>query len=376
MKVNEAIYRSPKWLRNVLDYEISTGKDIKGQPSLKMKEKLAREKAERENAEQRMKYERWKKEQEDNERKRERDKKKREADFNVYFDYVENYIISHYKECTISIPADDEMVIEKKYLKVSGYDFEFKITLYSKYRIPTFNIYIRHSHDEYSYRASGFDYTKLKIFMVNIVYEWYKSSGYKKQGYNGNYDSGRSQYKDPPRRKPDQPNKNESDPVKNRQRRLNLLRQTLEGYERTLKNTPNGPDRDQLMNEIEVIKGRIKVMENPKNESYKHLMSFQLFEKQFNPIKDDYVMITYSLTGEPTPVRILKTYPNNTYLVSFDVEGSTAKGAPNATIRNSDIISPYKSIKSPVGSGFISANTNFQVRNTSNVNQVSNDMYL
>lgn len=33
--MNEAIYRSPKWLRNVVDFEINTGKDIKGEPSKK-----------------------------------------------------------------------------------------------------------------------------------------------------------------------------------------------------------------------------------------------------------------------------------------------------------------------------------------------------
>lgn len=104
-----------------------------------------------------------------------------------------------------------------------------------------------------------------------------------------------------------------------------------------------------------------------------HLKSFQLYEKTYNPVKDDYVMITYHITNEPVPVRIMKVNPNNTYIVSFDVEGSPVKGAPQASIRNSDIISPYKPIKSPVGSGFISANTNMSVRN---INQVSNDMYL
>lgn len=33
--MNEAIYRSPKWLRNILDFEVNTGKDIKGEPSKK-----------------------------------------------------------------------------------------------------------------------------------------------------------------------------------------------------------------------------------------------------------------------------------------------------------------------------------------------------
>jgi len=40
MKYNEAIYRSPKWLRNFVDYEINTGKDIKGEPSLKRQKEI------------------------------------------------------------------------------------------------------------------------------------------------------------------------------------------------------------------------------------------------------------------------------------------------------------------------------------------------
>lgn len=28
-QINEGIYRSPKWLRNVIDFEINTGQDIK-----------------------------------------------------------------------------------------------------------------------------------------------------------------------------------------------------------------------------------------------------------------------------------------------------------------------------------------------------------
>jgi len=106
----------------------------------------------------------------------------------------------------------------------------------------------------------------------------------------------------------------------------------------------------------------------------KHVKKFVLNEeKTYNPIKDDHVMITYWLTGEPVPVKVLKVFRNNTYLVDFNVEGSTAAGAPNATIKNSDIISPYKPLKSPVGTGYISANTNMSIRQ---VHQVSNDMYL
>lgn len=33
--INEAVYRSPKWLRNFVDFEVNTGDDIKGEPSKK-----------------------------------------------------------------------------------------------------------------------------------------------------------------------------------------------------------------------------------------------------------------------------------------------------------------------------------------------------
>ncbi len=35
--LNEGVYRSPKWLRNFLDFEVSTGQDIKGEPSKRRK---------------------------------------------------------------------------------------------------------------------------------------------------------------------------------------------------------------------------------------------------------------------------------------------------------------------------------------------------
>jgi len=31
--INEGVYRSPKWLRNFLDFEVHTGEDIKGKVS-------------------------------------------------------------------------------------------------------------------------------------------------------------------------------------------------------------------------------------------------------------------------------------------------------------------------------------------------------
>ena len=33
MKINEGVYRSPKWLRNFIDFEVKTGSDIEGNKS-------------------------------------------------------------------------------------------------------------------------------------------------------------------------------------------------------------------------------------------------------------------------------------------------------------------------------------------------------
>ena len=372
-KTNEAVYRSPKWLRNLLDYEVSTGKDIKGEPSLKMKKKLAEEKAEKERKYWEDRKEQFRKEQEENKRKREEQNKKDEAEFDELFPALMYFLAGNYSKSNVVrdlYVEDNKIVVEfgathPRYKRV-----EAKVGYYYKDNSKTiFSVEIECENGKlFSYRVSGLVYNNY-VTTINAIVKWWRISG-----KSFNKQSGKQA---PPKQEPPKAKVNEKDPDKNRTRRLNLLKDTLAGYERQLARTPEGPDKDQLRNEIANIKGRIKVMEKPRaNEKLNHLMSYQIFEKQFAPIKDDYVMITYALTGEPVPARIVKVYPNNTYLVSFDVEGSTARGAQEATIRNSDIISPYKPIRSPVGSGFISANTNFQVRNTQNVNQVSNDMYL
>jgi hypothetical protein len=43
MKLNEAKFRSPKWLRNYVDFEVNTGDDISGEPSKRKADKLEKE---------------------------------------------------------------------------------------------------------------------------------------------------------------------------------------------------------------------------------------------------------------------------------------------------------------------------------------------
>jgi hypothetical protein len=298
-------------------------------------------------------------------KKKKKSKKDIGIEFGKLFLKVYNYIWDHYTDCVIEEKYDKICIIGiigEKNLD-DGLIFKVKV---NRYEWDKIDVYISYKGKEYEYDVDGDDMDSFKDHIYRTVYErWFLPQEEHKKW---------KQWQRSQKRKEKQ---KIIDPNQNRLRRLALLRQTLEGYEATLSRTKKGTrEYETLSNEIETIKGRIRTMENAKNEGYNHVMSFQIFEKQYSPIKDDYVMITYAITGEPVPVQIKKVYPNNTYLVSFNVEGSTAKGAPDATIRNSDIISPYKPIRSPVGTGFISQNTNFQVRNTTNVNQVSNDMYL
>jgi len=85
MKLNEAKFRSPEWLRNFVDFEVNTGDDIKGEPSKRKAAKLekekqeklraeaekraqAREKAEKEKKEQQDRYNAWRKQADEKEK--------------------------------------------------------------------------------------------------------------------------------------------------------------------------------------------------------------------------------------------------------------------------------------------------------------------
>ena len=124
--MNEAVYRSPKWLRNFVDYEINTGEDIKGQPSKKRQKQIDAENARKE-------AERIKAAREEAERKRQekieeekRKQKAKEERFDTLFRTCIVYIQANYRECEISIPEDNHVKIKsKKLLFDNRIDFVF-----------------------------------------------------------------------------------------------------------------------------------------------------------------------------------------------------------------------------------------------------------
>ena len=66
--INEGVYRSPKWMRNLADFEINTGDDIKGEPSKGRQRKI--------DAENKRKEEKRKKRRKKEEEKRREEEEK------------------------------------------------------------------------------------------------------------------------------------------------------------------------------------------------------------------------------------------------------------------------------------------------------------
>jgi hypothetical protein len=116
MKLNEAKYRSPEWLRNFVDFEVNTGDDISGEPSKRKAAKLekekqdklraeakkraeAREKAEKERKEQQDRYNAWRKEADEREQQ-----EKIERDLNtLYRSIISDFTSARYSD-KISTP--------------------------------------------------------------------------------------------------------------------------------------------------------------------------------------------------------------------------------------------------------------------------------
>ena len=246
--MNESIIRSPKWLRNFVDFEINTGSDIKGEPSKKQKEKMEEERLRKEEKEKQQKL-----------------KEEEEELFKTLFEVVESYIFNSYKDCNISIPRDNRIIIEKHDLLYNNsINFEFKVTLLNEYTIPKFDIEIIYGKKTLNYTVQGLVYITLKNYIINTVYPYYKLYGNKKQ--SNKYKSNQ-QYKTNNYYKESQPK--ESEEKSNKRRRFNLLKDTLSGYERELNRLK---EEGAKQSEIEIVKNQI---ENVKDKINKINKEFQ-----------------------------------------------------------------------------------------------------
>jgi hypothetical protein len=170
MRTNEAVVKSPKWLKNFVDFEIAFGKDAK-----KTKEERDRIAAEEERlkataeAEARLRIER-----EEQRIRRAAEIKKEKEDVDIFFKSIIAYVFKHYKECEVTIPKNQRIKIKKGELIVDGEEFSFEVVLLNEIQKPTFDVEINHGNKHYNYKISGTSFMDFRRFLINDVYEWRK----------------------------------------------------------------------------------------------------------------------------------------------------------------------------------------------------------
>lgn len=76
----------------------------------------------------------------------------------------------------------------------------------------------------------------------------------------------------------------------------------------------------------------------------KYLINYKLYESYSDYNPGDIVMIRYKLTGDITPVKIIKRYSKNSFLVSHKTEDSYFINAKDESINIKDIIGPYRQL--------------------------------
>jgi hypothetical protein len=294
--MNESVIRSPKWLRNFVDFEVNTGDDIKGEPSKRMKKKIESErlKKEEEEKERRRKF-RAEEAKAEEERKKREDKEDSDK-FDELFLMVIKYIYGNYKDCKISVPNANYLTIESPDgIGVKGTDVIFKVTLNNTVGRPTFSVYIKYGKKEYSYNVSGIAaiYLEFKIFILNEVYKYYQTTGSKssssgsKSSSSGSGSKSSGKYDDWWNSKT--PPKSEDPERENKRRRYNLLKDTRAGYKRQMdkileweKKNPGQkhPDNKHIVkNQLDAVQSKIDLMNSLyhfESHHYSNLLSWEM----------------------------------------------------------------------------------------------------
>jgi hypothetical protein len=92
-----------------------------------------------------------------------------------------------------------------------------------------------------------------------------------------------------------------------------------------------------------------------------YIQDYKTFEDNSHSdyTEGEIVLIRYEITdGNPivTPVKIVKKFSKNTFLVSHNIEESNMRNFPNLSIKYSDIIAPYQQLDSPMDNSNITTN--------------------
>jgi hypothetical protein len=289
--MNEGVLRSPKWLRNFVDFEVNTGQDIKGEPSKKRKKQLEEERLRNE---EKMRKERVEKEEKSRKEREEREEKEKEEEKELLEDLATNafsWIEANYKICDITTSAArNEITFIKAgltYGKNVKKDLDFEVTLENSYTIPSFRVKLKYDNIIYSVNVSGLSFVRFRNYIMDVIYPWYQKIGQYQQNTSGSSSnqSNQNSYKSSGTwSKQSTSNPNDTEEIKKKRRLYILLKDTLAGYQRQMdtiveweKKNPGKKhtDRETTKNEIENVKDKIKnIKDKYKFESLNHLKSF------------------------------------------------------------------------------------------------------
>lgn len=288
--MNEAVYRSPKWLRNFVDYEINTGEDIKGKPSKRRQKQIDFEESEKRRIAEEERLQREYQKRQEEKQRQERIEKEKKDQFESLFGTIIIYIQANYKDCKITVPENNKLIIKSKSLKFNNkFDLDFEVTLLNEYRLPKFDVHIVFNNEYYDYTVSGLNYVDFKNFILNTIYPYWQYYGKKEQKSKQNskqqktdygYSSSKQKAKEP----------EESEDVKNKRRRYKLLKDTLDGYQRQLKKIEDWeranpgkkhPDnREIVLNQIKVVQDKINLMKSAyqfESHTYSNIKSYEIY---------------------------------------------------------------------------------------------------
>jgi len=272
--MNEGVIRSPKWMRNFVDFEVNTGDDIKGEPSKKKQKKIDAEK-------ERLKKEKETRDEEEREARRERQEKRQQqqkqqqdAEFEKLFNIVLSYIVGNYKDCYIYVEINHQLTVEKNDLTSTLYkELEFKVILDDSETIPKFKVYIKANDKIYNYIAKGLLYTKHISFFRSTIYDFYRL-GYAKKKPSG---SSNSKYKSSSYNSNSRTKSKEELERENKERRYNSLKDVLSGFNRELNKLKTSGAKQS---DIDIVLSQIKNAKDKLNNMNKkfHFESIYYFK--------------------------------------------------------------------------------------------------
>jgi chromosome segregation ATPase len=243
--MNEAVYRSPNWLKKVLDFELHTGEDIKGKVSKKEMREKAAEEASRAAEREAEESDRKKREAEE-----EQSRIKSELD-NLFQDMIRDFSNNPYSDKYHTKTVDG--------LTTFHYTFENGNTI----SIGDDNT-IRYENVTYTVSTT---YRSKFIKLANEIIDKGRSrpSGYGGKKSGGRYYGGSSKAKS---------NKYASHPKGNV---YETIKDTIKSREDQLKKmSKTDPERVSLQNELDAAKRRLKEMQD--KYKFENLVGFWDFK--------------------------------------------------------------------------------------------------